>query len=46
MLKKKASKIWSWIILSNIQSVDNFTLINQTIVKILKNDNNAYCLLI
>jgi glutaminyl-tRNA synthetase len=26
-------------IVANIQSVDNFTLINQTVVKTLKNDN-------
>jgi glutaminyl-tRNA synthetase len=28
-------------IVANIQSVDNFTLINQTVVKNIKNDNNA-----
>jgi glutaminyl-tRNA synthetase len=44
MLKKKEASNSDLIlnnIVANIQSVDNFTLINQTVVKNIKNDNNA-----
>jgi glutaminyl-tRNA synthetase len=32
-------------IVANIQSVDNFSLINQTVVKKIKNDNNLLLLI-